>query len=151
VCDSSDQAAHYHTVGPKLGASSLTRHLDDFGVQIQVYFLIYTLQNFGHRGLSASNVESFVKISTNIAVTIFRVNVHWFFFRKPYTRHSQPVWRGSLACCEISEICREISEMCREISEMCREISEMCREISEMCREISEMCCEISEMCREIS
>jgi hypothetical protein len=28
LCDISDQAAHYHTVGPKLGASSLTRYLD---------------------------------------------------------------------------------------------------------------------------
>jgi hypothetical protein len=27
VCDSSDQAAHYHHLGPKLGASFLTRHL----------------------------------------------------------------------------------------------------------------------------
>jgi hypothetical protein len=26
VCDSSDQAAHYHHLGPKLGASLLTRH-----------------------------------------------------------------------------------------------------------------------------
>jgi hypothetical protein len=26
VCDSSDQAAYYHHVGPKLGASFLTRH-----------------------------------------------------------------------------------------------------------------------------
>jgi hypothetical protein len=29
VCDSPDQAARYHTLGPKLGASSLTRHLAD--------------------------------------------------------------------------------------------------------------------------
>jgi hypothetical protein len=27
VCDSSDQAAHYHNLGPKLGASLLTRHI----------------------------------------------------------------------------------------------------------------------------
>jgi hypothetical protein len=26
VCDSSDQAAHYHHLGPKLGASFLTRY-----------------------------------------------------------------------------------------------------------------------------
>jgi hypothetical protein len=26
VCDSSEQAAHYHHLGPKLGASFLTRH-----------------------------------------------------------------------------------------------------------------------------
>jgi hypothetical protein len=31
VCDSPDQAAHYHTLGPKLGASSLTRHLAGIG------------------------------------------------------------------------------------------------------------------------
>jgi hypothetical protein len=28
VCDSSDQAAHYHHLGPKLGASFLTRHFE---------------------------------------------------------------------------------------------------------------------------
>jgi hypothetical protein len=28
VCDSSDQATHYHHLGPKLGASFLTRHFD---------------------------------------------------------------------------------------------------------------------------
>jgi hypothetical protein len=27
VCDCSDQAAHYHNFGPKLGASLLTRHI----------------------------------------------------------------------------------------------------------------------------
>jgi hypothetical protein len=27
VCDSSNQVAHYHKLGPKLGASSLTQHL----------------------------------------------------------------------------------------------------------------------------
>jgi hypothetical protein len=28
VCDSSDQAAHYHHLGPKLGASFLTRYFE---------------------------------------------------------------------------------------------------------------------------
>jgi hypothetical protein len=28
VCDSPDQVAHYHTLGPKTGAWPLTRHLD---------------------------------------------------------------------------------------------------------------------------
>jgi hypothetical protein len=27
VCDRSDQAAHYHNLGPQLGASLLTRHI----------------------------------------------------------------------------------------------------------------------------
>jgi hypothetical protein len=27
MCDCSDQAAHYHNLGPKLGASLLTRHI----------------------------------------------------------------------------------------------------------------------------
>jgi hypothetical protein len=27
ACDCSDQAAHYHNLGPKLGASLLTRHI----------------------------------------------------------------------------------------------------------------------------
>jgi hypothetical protein len=34
VHDSPDQAAHYHTLGPKLVASSLTRHLAGLGVKI---------------------------------------------------------------------------------------------------------------------
>jgi hypothetical protein len=34
VCDSPDQAAHYHTLGPKLGAASLTRHLAGLGVKL---------------------------------------------------------------------------------------------------------------------
>jgi hypothetical protein len=34
VCDSPDQAAHYHTLGAKLGASSLTRHLASLGVKV---------------------------------------------------------------------------------------------------------------------
>jgi hypothetical protein len=33
VCDIPDQAAHYHTLGTKLRASSLIRHLDDLGGQ----------------------------------------------------------------------------------------------------------------------
>jgi hypothetical protein len=34
VCDSLDQTAHYHTLGPKLGASSLTGHLAGLGVKV---------------------------------------------------------------------------------------------------------------------
>jgi hypothetical protein len=37
VCDSSDQAAHYHTLGPKLGASALTRHFAGTEEKIIVY------------------------------------------------------------------------------------------------------------------
>jgi hypothetical protein len=37
VCDSPDQAAHYHTLGPKLSASSVTRHLA--GVEVKAVFL----------------------------------------------------------------------------------------------------------------
>jgi hypothetical protein len=33
-CDSPDQATHYHTLGAKLGASSLTRHLAGLGVKV---------------------------------------------------------------------------------------------------------------------
>jgi hypothetical protein len=33
VCDSSDQAAHYHTLDPKFEASPLTRHLVGLGVK----------------------------------------------------------------------------------------------------------------------
>jgi hypothetical protein len=34
VCDSPDQAAHYHTLGPKFGASFLTGHLAGLGVKV---------------------------------------------------------------------------------------------------------------------
>jgi hypothetical protein len=37
VCDSPDQAAHYHSLGPKLGTSSLILHLAGLGVKV-VYF-----------------------------------------------------------------------------------------------------------------
>jgi hypothetical protein len=33
VWDGSELTAHYHTLGPKLGASSLTRHLISLGVK----------------------------------------------------------------------------------------------------------------------
>jgi hypothetical protein len=38
VCESSDQAAHYHTFGPKLGASSLARHLA--GTEVRIIILL---------------------------------------------------------------------------------------------------------------
>jgi hypothetical protein len=37
VCDSPDQAAHYYTVGPKLRASSLTRHVT--GLEVKAVIL----------------------------------------------------------------------------------------------------------------
>jgi hypothetical protein len=42
VCDSPDRAAHYHTLGPKLGVSSLTRHLA--GLEVKVV-LVYVNRN----------------------------------------------------------------------------------------------------------
>jgi hypothetical protein len=39
VCDASDQAAHYHTLGSNLRASSLTRYLAGLEVKV-VYFVI---------------------------------------------------------------------------------------------------------------
>jgi hypothetical protein len=39
VCNSPDQAAHYHTCDPKLGASSLTQHLAGLG--IKVFFMCF--------------------------------------------------------------------------------------------------------------
>jgi hypothetical protein len=32
MCDSPDQAAHYHALSPKLGASYVTQHMVGFGV-----------------------------------------------------------------------------------------------------------------------
>jgi hypothetical protein len=43
VCDSPDQEAHYHTLGTKLGASSLTRHLTGFVVKS---FLVYAEDSY---------------------------------------------------------------------------------------------------------
>jgi hypothetical protein len=37
VCDSSDQTAQYHHLGPKLGASPLTRHLDGMREEVFIY------------------------------------------------------------------------------------------------------------------
>jgi hypothetical protein len=39
VCDSPDQAAYYHALGPKLVASSLTRHFIDLGVKLHYSIL----------------------------------------------------------------------------------------------------------------
>jgi hypothetical protein len=44
VCNSPDQAAHYHTLGPKLGASSLTRHLAGLGLMVVQVFYEFCLQ-----------------------------------------------------------------------------------------------------------
>jgi hypothetical protein len=42
VCDSSDQAAHYHALGPKLGASSLTRNLAGKEERnVMLYIILY--------------------------------------------------------------------------------------------------------------
>jgi hypothetical protein len=42
VCDSSDQAAHYHRLGPKLGASFLTRHFGWKQNKKVIMFLLFT-------------------------------------------------------------------------------------------------------------
>jgi hypothetical protein len=34
ICDSPDQAAHYHTLGPKLRASYLSRRLAGIGAKV---------------------------------------------------------------------------------------------------------------------
>jgi hypothetical protein len=45
VCDSPEQAVHYHTLGTKLGASSLTRHLAGTEERsIYIYFLLPVLK-----------------------------------------------------------------------------------------------------------
>jgi hypothetical protein len=46
VRDSPDQAAHYHTLGPKLGASSMSRGLADLEVRA-VYIIL--LSNIHYR------------------------------------------------------------------------------------------------------
>jgi hypothetical protein len=38
MCGSTDQAAHYHILGPKLEASSVSRHLA--GLRVEVGFLL---------------------------------------------------------------------------------------------------------------
>jgi hypothetical protein len=46
VCDSSDQAVHYHPLGPKLEASFLTRHFEwkPKKVKKKVFSLFFKLQ-----------------------------------------------------------------------------------------------------------
>jgi hypothetical protein len=56
VCDSPDQAAHYNTLGPKLGASALTRHLDYPGVR---YYHHYYYNKFRSRVSSGSIVSDY--------------------------------------------------------------------------------------------
>jgi hypothetical protein len=41
VCDYSDQAAHYHNLGPQLGASLLTRHIGWKQKKNRVTYLVY--------------------------------------------------------------------------------------------------------------
>jgi hypothetical protein len=40
VCDSSDQAAHYHALGPKLGASFLTQYLAGTEERSTLFFIV---------------------------------------------------------------------------------------------------------------
>jgi hypothetical protein len=48
VCDSPDQVAHYHNLGPKLGASSLTRLLAGTEERTIIFILFYIyLTSFG--------------------------------------------------------------------------------------------------------
>jgi hypothetical protein len=56
VCDSPDQAAHYNTLGQKLGASALTRHLDYPGVR---YYYHYYYNKFRSRVSSGSIVSDY--------------------------------------------------------------------------------------------
>jgi hypothetical protein len=55
VCSRPDQAAHYHTLGPKLRASSLTWHLDDLEVKV-VLFLLF--MQFLFPGLAVCTFQS---------------------------------------------------------------------------------------------
>jgi hypothetical protein len=43
VCDSPDQAAYHHTLGAKLGASSLTRHLAGLRVKVVLVLFLFSL------------------------------------------------------------------------------------------------------------
>jgi hypothetical protein len=43
VCDSPDQATHYHTLDSKLGSSCLTRHLSELGVEVIWHMMIIAL------------------------------------------------------------------------------------------------------------
>jgi hypothetical protein len=51
-CDSPDQVTHYDTLGPNLGASSLTRHKADFGLKAIQFSLLTVTFNVGNKKLS---------------------------------------------------------------------------------------------------
>jgi hypothetical protein len=49
VCDIPDQAAHYHTLGPKVEAAYLSRHLA--GLRVKV-FLVFSVKEGRHKAVS---------------------------------------------------------------------------------------------------
>jgi hypothetical protein len=61
VCDSPDQAAHYRTLGTKLGASSLTRHLAGLGVKVLQCILSNLVNELYHK----TNISSAVLYPPN--------------------------------------------------------------------------------------
>jgi hypothetical protein len=111
VCDSPDQAAHYHVLGPKLGASSLTWHLAGTEERSYHYFSIIWMLDMGpvscriftetvspHPVLSTLHMcsEWKVKIQRNI-YGLIRSRNHWLAHHLVELRGSLRVWRSGLA------------------------------------------------------
>jgi hypothetical protein len=46
MCGSPDKAAHYHTLGPKLGASCLKQHLAGLGVKVVSVIYLLPIEPF---------------------------------------------------------------------------------------------------------
>jgi hypothetical protein len=66
VCDSPDQAAHYQTLGSKLAASSLTRHLAGLGVKV-VYWFIRFLYDESFSRKSVKFYFKYIKVGVTLA------------------------------------------------------------------------------------
>jgi hypothetical protein len=66
VCDCCDQAAHYHNLGPKLGASLLTRHIGWKQKQKVKKKIAHVICNHHDTNTSTSNALELYDVETEI-------------------------------------------------------------------------------------
>jgi hypothetical protein len=73
VCDSSDQAEHYHTLGPKLGASTLTLHLagTEKSIIIMYYIRHYIVQVTEKASLYKLQINKYCSLGFHTLVIFF--------------------------------------------------------------------------------
>jgi hypothetical protein len=96
--DSPNQAAHDHTLGPKLGASSLTRYLSGLGVKIVHTHLSSSVETYGvERQMALCECK---KLGRDLKVTMAYMTYHkavilWLVISWMYTK----CFSVSLALC----------------------------------------------------